>query len=76
MKDTLSAYKEQTDLPQEQIDASIKVLEDTLASASGQCHKTQKKHVIKLLKVKLIQTTRLMDLDSLMKTRLNLKKPI
>lgn len=36
LKDTLSAYKEQTELPQEQIDASIKVLEDTLASASGQ----------------------------------------
>ena len=35
LKDTLSAYKEQTELPQEQIDASIKVLEDTLASASG-----------------------------------------
>ena len=36
LKDTLSAYKEQTELPQEQIDASIKVLEETLASASGQ----------------------------------------
>ena len=36
LKDTLSAYKEQTALPQEQIDASIKVLEETLVSASGQ----------------------------------------
>ncbi|WP_269518431.1 chemotaxis protein CheA [Alteromonas sp. BMJM2] len=34
LKDTLSAYKEKTDLPQAQIDASIKVLEDTLAQAS------------------------------------------
>ena len=36
LKDTLTAYKEQTELPQEQIDASIKVLEETLANASGQ----------------------------------------
>ena len=36
LKDTMSAYKEQTDLPQAQIDASIKVLEETLASASGE----------------------------------------
>lgn len=35
LKDTLTAYKEQTELPQEQIDASIKVLEETLANASG-----------------------------------------
>ena len=36
LKDTMSAYKDQTELPQEQIDASIKVLEETLASASGE----------------------------------------
>ena len=36
LKDTMSAYKEQTELPQAQIDASIKVLEETLASASGE----------------------------------------
>ena len=36
LKDTLTAYKEQTELPQEQIDASIEVLEETLANASGQ----------------------------------------
>ena len=36
LKDTISAYKEQTDLPQAQIDASIKVLEETLANASGE----------------------------------------
>ncbi|AXT38269.1 chemotaxis protein CheA [Alteromonas sp. BL110] len=35
LKDTLSAYKEQSELPQAQIDESIKVLEATLASASG-----------------------------------------
>lgn len=36
LKDTLTAYKEQTEVPQEQIDASIAVLEETLAKASGQ----------------------------------------
>ena len=36
LKDTLAAYKEQTELPQDQIEASIKVLEETLARASGQ----------------------------------------
>ncbi|WP_419227180.1 chemotaxis protein CheA [Alteromonas sp. OM2203] len=36
LKDTLAAYKEQTELPQDQIEASIKVLEETLALASGQ----------------------------------------
>ena len=36
LKDTLAAYKEQTELPQDQIDASIKLLEETLARASGQ----------------------------------------
>ena len=36
LKDTMSAYKEQKELPQAQIDASIKVLEETLASASGE----------------------------------------
>ncbi|MBJ2130534.1 chemotaxis protein CheW [Alteromonas sp. IB21] len=36
LKDTLTAYKEQTELPQDQIDASIKILEETLARASGQ----------------------------------------
>ena len=36
LKDTLSAYKEQAEPPQDQIDASIKVLEETLARASGQ----------------------------------------
>jgi len=36
LKDTLAAYKAQTELPQEEIDASIKVLEATLASASGE----------------------------------------
>tara|TARA_Y100000780_G_scaffold148538_1_gene133819 strand:- start:13426 stop:15396 length:1971 start_codon:yes stop_codon:yes gene_type:complete len=36
LKDTLAAYKAQAELPQEEIDASIKVLEATLASASGE----------------------------------------
>ena len=36
LKDTLSVYKEQAEPPQDQIDASIKVLEETLARASGQ----------------------------------------
>lgn len=36
LKDTLTAYKEKTEVPQEQIDASIKVLEETLANVSGE----------------------------------------
>ncbi len=35
LKDTLSAYKENTELPQEQIDESIRVLEATLNNAKG-----------------------------------------
>lgn len=35
LRDTLTAYKESTDLPQDEIDASIVVLEEALANASG-----------------------------------------
>ena len=35
LRDTLTAYKESTDLPQDEIDASILVLEEALANASG-----------------------------------------
>ena len=38
LRDTLTAYKESTDVPQDEIDASIKVLEEALANASGKAN--------------------------------------
>jgi two-component system chemotaxis sensor kinase CheA len=38
LRDTLTAYKESTDVPQDEIDVSIKVLEQALANASGKAN--------------------------------------
>lgn len=38
LRDTLTAYKERTDVPQDEIDVSIKVLEQALANASGKAN--------------------------------------